>query len=295
MWMIALKSSENFPWPWSGAGEHAEEVFGETYPSLYKHMKEESVEEALRKRQDQGRFWWELRSCAYWDEFLKPKIMYQEITWQLNWSFDTKGTLCNNTAYFLPTEDKWLLASINSPVSWWYAWRTAVRGKDEALRFIKEFVTKFPVAQPTDEVRALVIAIVERLTAIAESKVQTERELLDWLRVEHGIGEPSQKLLAVAELDSETFVAEVRKARGKKNPLSLAGLRSLREEHARTILPAQVRSVEALRLERKINGFVNQAYGLTPDEVELMWKTAPPRMPIRTPFAQGDSSISLGK
>jgi hypothetical protein len=25
---------------------------------------------------------------------------------------------------------------------------------------------------------------------------------------------------------------------------------------------------------------VNQAYGLTADEVELMWRTAPPRMPF---------------
>jgi len=38
-------------------------------------------------------------------------------------------------------------------------------------------------------------------------------------------------------------------------------------------------------LECKISNLVNQAYGLTPDEVELMWKTAPPRMPIPNPFA----------
>jgi len=28
---------------------------------------------------------------------------------------------------------------------------------------------------------------------------------------------------------------------------------------------------------------VNQAYGLTPEEVSLMWATAPPRMPIPAP------------
>ena len=113
--MIAFKSSENRDWPWSNAGEHAEEVFRNTYPSIYARLKGEEYEADLRTRQDQGRFWWELRSCAYWDDFLKPKIMYQEITWQLNWCFDTKGTLCNNTAYFLPIEDKWLLLSDQLP------------------------------------------------------------------------------------------------------------------------------------------------------------------------------------
>ena len=111
--------------------------------------------------------------------------MYQEITWQLNWCFDTKGTLCNNTAYFLPAEDKWLLSAINSPISWWYAWRTAVRGKDEALRFIKEYVMTFPIPRPTDELRTQVNLLVDRLIKIAESNVHTERAILDWLNSEH--------------------------------------------------------------------------------------------------------------
>ena len=37
---------------------------------------------------------------------------------------------------------------------------------------------------------------------------------------------------------------------------------------------------EALKLERQISDLVNEAYGLTPDEIDLMWKTAPPRMPV---------------
>ena len=41
---------------------------------------------------------------------------------------------------------------------------------------------------------------------------------------------------------------------------------------------------EAERLERRLSDLVNEAYGLTPDEVRLMWATAPPRMPL-TPEA----------
>ena len=87
----------------------------------------------------------------------------------------------------------------------------------------------------------------------------------------------------LTNLDSDAFVAEVKKLRGKKNPLSVAALRSLRDEHARTIEPARIQAAEALNLERQISDLVNEAYGLTPDEVALMWKTAPPRMPIPKP------------
>lgn len=57
------------------------------------------------------------------------------------------------------------------------------------------------------------------------------------------------------------------------------GLKYLREETSRTINPARDLAAEALNLERQLGDLVNEAYGLTPEEVALMWKTAPPRMP----------------
>jgi hypothetical protein len=44
---------------------------------------------------------------------------------------------------------------------------------------------------------------------------QTQRTLLNWLGVEYAIEKPSNKLLAAAELDSDTWVAEVKRIRGK--------------------------------------------------------------------------------
>ena len=95
--------------------------------------------------------------------------------------------------------------------------------------------------------------------------------------------DPSRKLRTPSDLDSDAFVAEVKRLRGKKNPLSVAALRSLRDEYTRTIEPARAQAAEALSLERQISDLVNEAYGLTPDEVALMWKTAPPRMPVPKP------------
>jgi hypothetical protein len=59
---------------------------------------------------------------------------------------------------------------------------------------------------------------------MASRQQQTQRTLLDWLRVEYAIEKPSTKLLAVAELDSDTWVAEVKRIRGKKLPLTAAGV-----------------------------------------------------------------------
>ena len=61
--------------------------------------------------------------------------------------------------------------------------------------------------------------------------------MLDWLRVEYAIEKPSNKLLAATELDSDTWVAEVKRIRGKKQPLTAAGVHALRDEYTRTIAP----------------------------------------------------------
>jgi hypothetical protein len=206
--------------------------------------------------------------------------MYPEITWRSQWCLDTAGTLCNNTAYFLGSDDLWLLAAANAPITWWFAWRRAVHGKDEALRFIKVFVQDLPIPRPTSEQRQAAEVAVRRLIELTSRQQQTQRTLLDWLRVEYGIEKPSNKLLALTELVSNTLVSEVKRIRGKKQPLSSAGLHALRDEYTRIIEPTRALAAETLTLERTLSDLVNQAYALTPAEIALMWQTAPPRMPI---------------
>jgi hypothetical protein len=69
----------------------------------------------------------------------------------------------------------------------------------------------------------------------------------------------------------------------------------LREEYTRSIEPAPALATETLKLERTLSDLVNQAYALTLAEVALMWKTAPPRMPIppprRFPIAAAEAPV----
>ena len=51
---------------------------------------------------------------------------------------------------------------------------------------------------------------------------QTQHTLLDWLRMEYAIAKPSHKLLAATDLDSDTWVAEVKRIRDKRQPLTAA-------------------------------------------------------------------------
>jgi hypothetical protein len=276
--MIVLPSSNDRDWPWADLGDSAEAKFKAEFPSLHRHLK--PLEEPLRKRQDQGRYWWELRSCAYWDAFQKPKIFYQEIQFHPSYSLDVEGRFGNNKTFFLSTNDLFLLAVLNSPLMWWHNWRYLPHMKDEALSPVGFLMQDLPIAEPVAAVREGTETAVRGLIEIATRQQQTQRTLLDWLRMEYEIEKPSNKLLAAAELDSDSWVSEVKRIRGKKLPLTGAGVQGLRKEYTRTIEPARALATETLKLEHTLSDLVNQAYGLTPAEIDLVWKTAPPRMPI---------------
>ncbi|MCG8587214.1 MAG: Eco57I restriction-modification methylase domain-containing protein, partial [Pirellulales bacterium] len=225
--------------------------------------------------------WYEIQdSIDYWREFDKPKIVYQEIQFHPRYAYDANGTYGNNKTFLLPTSDTYLVAVLNSPLMWWHNWRYLPHMKDEALSPVGFLMESLPIATPPDAVRKQIDSAVHRAIEICRHCAEVSTTVVDWLTVEYEIPKLPTKLRAPLELDNDDFVAQVRKARGKKNPLSAAGLKNLRDEYVRTIEPARVLAAEALTLEHRLSDLVNEAYGLTPEEINLMWKTAPPRMPI---------------
>lgn len=284
LWMILLKSSENHMWPWTGAPERlAETLFQRAYPGLHDHLK--PMEAALRKRSDQGQYWWELRSCAYYDAFERPKILYPDITWSSTFCYDTEGRLCNNTIYVFPSDSTWILAVLNSAVMWYYTWKTAVHGKDEVLRLFAELVEELPIPEAPPEWSGMEEKALDSLRAGTSQRRALEREVMDWLRSEFGIDKPSQRLESFADLTIDEFVSEVKRRRPRGvpglTPTALARLRATYNEHVPRI---QNLAREVATLEQRLLATVSHAYNLSREDLELMWRTAPPRMPTPRPI-----------
>ena len=215
--------------------------------------------------------------------------MYQEIQFHPCYTLDREQILANNKVFFIPSGDLYLLGVLNSPLMWWHNWRYLPHMKDEALTPAGFLMDRLPVKQPTDLIREAVEQEVKRLIDITAEQRAGGRSILDWLKLEHGVEKPSQKLQAVDTLDADGLAAEVKKARGKNNALTVAQLKALKEEHARSVVPLRALAAEAGRLEARVADLVNAAYGLTPEEVALMWRTAPPRMPGVAPSGGGGS------
>ena len=84
----------------------------EQYPAVFNHLKQ--FQDRLEKRLDQGEHWWELRSCSFYDEFEKPKIVYPIIAKEPRFSLDLDGFFVNDKCFIIPQRDCYLLALLNS-------------------------------------------------------------------------------------------------------------------------------------------------------------------------------------
>ena len=172
---------------------------------------------------------------------------------------------------------------MNSPLMWYYRFRSFPHKKDEALAMDIPFVSAMPLPPPSAALHEGLDAVVVELIPKQDRVLTARVAIHDWLRIEFGIDRPGRALEAPEWLDADSFVAAVRAALPRRRHLSAAEIARIKREHAETVAPARQAAAEALRLERRLSDLVNQAYGLTPEEVALMWSTAPPRMPLVAP------------
>ena len=172
-YLITIASSANREWPWSDAGDEAsaERIFAKTYPAVHRYLS--GYRERLIARADKGTFYWELRSCAYYDAFTEPKVIYPDISPFMRACYDTTNALCLQTTYVLPTTDFSLLAILNSRVFDWYARHKFQSLNDPwaggGLRFIRQYMAHAPIAARTASQQAELSRLVAEILADPDS------------------------------------------------------------------------------------------------------------------------------
>ncbi|MFH2102161.1 MAG: Eco57I restriction-modification methylase domain-containing protein [Chloroflexota bacterium] len=82
------------------------------YPHVYSHL--QKFEKKAKARTDMGRYWWELRSCDYYDLFNKTKISIPAFAAEPRFAKDNGDFFSLSPAYFIPTNDDYLLGVLNS-------------------------------------------------------------------------------------------------------------------------------------------------------------------------------------
>ncbi len=120
--------------------------------------------------------------------------------------------------------------------------------------------------------------LAQQLVGSARHGQQLSARFLKRLTSKLGAERVTQKLETYWQLDAATLVAEVRRAGASK--LTPAAQRLLAEEHARQLAALRPILAKMRQLEIELQRLVFDIYGLTPEEVQLLRSTAPPRDPL---------------
>ena len=174
LYLILIESSTNKTWPWSDSSndKQAEHIFAQTYPSIYQYMKR--YKEKLSTRTSPGKYYWELRSCAYYEAFTGPKILYADISTSMHAYYDTKGFFGDSTVYCLSTTDLSLLAILNSKIFDWYARYKFSTLNDTwaggSFRCNKANMKNVPIVDRTPEQKAELSQLVKQILDDPESE-----------------------------------------------------------------------------------------------------------------------------
>lgn len=103
--------------------------------------------EEVKARKKTNNKWFETQDAiAYYALFAKPKIMYQKFQVKPCFVYDEQGLYCNDSMWIIPTEDKALLALLNSKMGWWLMKKKCTQIQN-GVQLIWQYLSKIPVPE----------------------------------------------------------------------------------------------------------------------------------------------------
>ncbi|WP_317908396.1 DUF7149 domain-containing protein [Campylobacter coli] len=155
-------------------GEKVEAINIEYYPSLKKHFDEFYPQ--LEKRADKGLTPYNLRNCAYIEEFEREKIVYSEIVRKPQFYLDTKlNFYAEATSFILTGENlKYLIAFLNNDFVA-FIFKTFYAGGnlgENGFRYKKAFLEKLPILKINSKNQKIADELINLVDEILKVKEQ---------------------------------------------------------------------------------------------------------------------------
>lgn len=130
-----------------------EEFIKTKYPAIYNHFMKVAIAKTKGKglinRDDKGDYWWELRSCAYTNDFSKQKIVWSETAQKMKFCVVEGKYMTDKTTFILITSyEEYLMALCNSRIIEYYVRKTASTLGNKGISCSKIFMENIPAILP---------------------------------------------------------------------------------------------------------------------------------------------------
>ena len=134
----------------NGVKDSLERIHIEDYPAIKQHL--DYYWDKIESRADKGDTPYNLRNCAYVDEFSKPKIVWGNLNTRGSYAMTPENMFINAPACMIVPGSQYLLAMLNSKVSDYYIRNLGVVRNGGFFEYKPMFVEQIPVPLPREEV-----------------------------------------------------------------------------------------------------------------------------------------------
>jgi hypothetical protein len=136
------------------------------------HLKKFKNKLESRNIEERDRYeWYALQRYAadYHHEFENTKIIYPDISQHPKFTWDESRSFLGNTAYIIPTNEKWLVGILNSKLLWWFYRNLSSSIRGGFVRYISQYMQQMPIVTATREKKDLILAIVQKILNAPDS------------------------------------------------------------------------------------------------------------------------------
>ena len=119
------------------------------YPAIKKHLDE--YWDKISTRADKGDTPYNLRNCAYMDEFNKPKIVWGNLNLSATYTLAPAGMMINAPATMIVPASESLLCILNSKIADYYIRNLGVTRNGGYFEYKPMFIEQLPVPKNIDE------------------------------------------------------------------------------------------------------------------------------------------------
>ena len=137
------------------------------YPSIKRHL--DAHWEKIASRSDMGDTPYNLRSCAYMDDFSKPKIVWGNLSLNAAFAHAPAGMFINAPCVMITPFSDDLLSVLNSKLGDWYIRQLGVTRNGGYFEYKPMFVEQLPVPKPLKQISS--DADIYELYGLTESEI----------------------------------------------------------------------------------------------------------------------------
>lgn len=240
------------------------------YPVIKSHL--DSYYPMLEKRGDKGDTPYNLRNCAYLEEFSKPKIIYPNITSVFPFMYDESGMLTNQKCFILTARKDtisllFLTAVLNSSLSKLWIWYNCPELQGGTREISKVYFENFPVPITNDEEINLLAEYAKSRAQLTKDLQYLSQKYKRTIQRKFNIEELPSRLQDWYKLSFKEFIGELGK---KKIKLSLSQEAEWEDYFIQEAAKALDLQAKITITDKEIDQMVYKLYELTEEEIVMV-------------------------